>query len=160
MWAAVWSADQQTSFFDTRATHLHRSLLVPDWCNDDDVMQSDFTLPELRDPYLDQRIVEFVLSLPALPWLFNKSILRRSMENYLPHEITARPKTALGSLQHSLLKSSDAQWINEWRPSPETELYVERYNLNLTQLIEDPISSYINMRPLRLNQWLERNRKY
>ena len=32
----------------------------------------DYTPPERADPFMDLRVVEFILSLPVLPWLHKK----------------------------------------------------------------------------------------
>jgi len=119
-------------------------------------MTSDFVLPEQRDPYLDTRVVEFVLSLPALPWLFNKDILRRAMAAKLPAEVIERPKTPLGMLQHSLLELPGSQWVDDWQSSPALLQYVDREKI--PQLVGgscDPAASYVNVRPLLLQRWLE-----
>lgn len=155
-WAEEWTSPQQPFVFRSRQSMLHDSLIKPDWCVDDIVKNSDFTLPEQRDPYLDIRMVEFVLSLPPLPWLFNKYILRRAMETKLPAEIIERPKTPLGNLHHSLLQLPDTQWIDEWQPRPELKRYVVRSKISrLAGGISEPLSSYVNLRPLLLNRWLE-----
>ncbi len=49
-----------------------------------------------RHPLLDLRIVEFGLSLPAIPWCVDKHILRASAQNLLPKSIRKRPKSPLG----------------------------------------------------------------
>ena len=49
-----------------------------------------------RHPYLDLRVLEFMLSVPPVPWGWNKQLLRRAMEGQLPAEILARPKGAPG----------------------------------------------------------------
>jgi len=156
LWRNKWTSQQHPSPFHSRHSLLHDSLVKPDWCFDNIVKTSDFTLPEQRDPYLDQRLVKFVLSLPALPWLFNKNILRRTMETKLPAEVVERPKTPLGSLQHSLLKLPNSQWVDEWQPLPELLEYVERDNIpNLAGGRCEPTTSYVNLRPIMLNRWLQ-----
>ena len=155
-WTEEWTSPQRPFALRSRQSLLHDSLVKPDWCVDDIVMKSDFTLPEQRDPFLDQRMIEFVLSLPALPWLFNKHILRRAMEEKLPSEVIERPKTPLGMLQHSLLKLPETEWVDEWQSLPELQQYVERSRI--PRLVEgscEPVSSYVNLRPLILNRWLE-----
>lgn len=49
-----------------------------------------------RHPLLDLRMVEFGLSLPAIPWCVDKHILRESARNLLPKSIRTRPKSPLG----------------------------------------------------------------
>ena len=155
-WAEMWTSKPEPPAFRSRGSRLHDSLVKPDWCLDDIVMTSDFTLPEERDPYLDQRMVKFVLSLPALPWLFKKHILRQAMEAKLPAQVIARPKTPLGMLQHSLLQLPDTQWVDEWQPLSGLLQYVDRAEIpELAGGECEPISSYVNLRPMILNRWLE-----
>ncbi len=49
-----------------------------------------------RHPYLDLRVLEFMLSVPPVPWGWDKQLLRRAMKGRLPAEILARPKGAPG----------------------------------------------------------------
>lgn len=156
LWIKKWTSRQQASAFRPRHSLLHDSLVKPDWCVDDIVITSDFTLPEQRDPYLDQRMIKFVLSLPALPYLFNKNILHRAMETKLPAEVIERPKTPLGMLHHSLLKLPDTQWVDQWQPLPELLQYVDRSKIpRLAGGSCEPVASYVNLRPLMLNRWLQ-----
>jgi asparagine synthase (glutamine-hydrolysing) len=46
----------------------------------------------LRHPYLDLRVLDFMLSVPTLPWAREKMLLREAMRGYLPDEILARRK--------------------------------------------------------------------
>lgn len=49
-----------------------------------------------RHPFLDLRMVEFGLSLPAIPWCVDKHIVREAARNLLPTSIRKRPKSPLG----------------------------------------------------------------
>lgn len=48
-----------------------------------------------RHPYLDLRVLHFLLSVPPIPWARGKLIIRRSMRDVLPAEILRRRKTPL-----------------------------------------------------------------
>lgn len=50
---------------------------------------------EVRNPYLDTRLLRFFLRLPAIPWCSRKAILRQSMHNVLPADVLTRDKTPL-----------------------------------------------------------------
>ena len=50
---------------------------------------------DVRFPYLDLRLMRFLLALPALPWCRNKFLLRRWGKGVLPPATLARPKTTL-----------------------------------------------------------------
>ncbi len=54
---------------------------------------------EIRAPFLDHELVEFVMSLPStfkLKGLTSKYILKKAMKNRLPQEIISRPKKGFG----------------------------------------------------------------
>jgi asparagine synthase (glutamine-hydrolysing) len=50
---------------------------------------------EFRHPYLDVRVLRFMLSVPAVPWCRNKLVMRRAAEPLLPAECVSRPKAAV-----------------------------------------------------------------
>lgn len=155
-WHKFWALERQSSAFSARNLLLFNSLVKPDWSVDDTLLRSDFTLPEQRDPYLDLRMVEFVLSLPAIPWLFEKHILRQAMGKKLPVSVIKRPKTLLGTLHHSMLKLPNTQWIDQWQAQPEILQYIERSRIpKLAGGCCDPMNSYVDLRPLHLNRWLQ-----
>jgi asparagine synthase (glutamine-hydrolysing) len=50
---------------------------------------------EWRHPYLDLRVLQFLLSVPPVPWARRKLVMREAMRGRLPAEILARRKTPL-----------------------------------------------------------------
>jgi asparagine synthase (glutamine-hydrolysing) len=52
-------------------------------------------LLETRAPFLDLRLLRFLLRLPPVPWCMNKELTRRGMKGFLPVEILKRRKTPL-----------------------------------------------------------------
>lgn len=50
---------------------------------------------EIRYPFFDLRLINYVLAIPPIPWCFNKHIHRASIKNLLPSSLVNRPKTAL-----------------------------------------------------------------
>ncbi|HXL22000.1 MAG TPA: asparagine synthase-related protein [Candidatus Dormibacteraeota bacterium] len=50
---------------------------------------------ERRAPFLDRRLVEFLLQVPPVPWCMDKELLREAMRGLLPEEVRTRPKTPL-----------------------------------------------------------------
>lgn len=152
-WERAWNSFQEKQLRHTRYAMLQDYLNVNDWNSDDMVLQSDFTLSEKRDPYLDIRMVEFILSLPALPWLFNKHILRHAMKEILPDEIRLRPKTPLGYLNHALAKKNENYWLKTWKPHPHSRLYTKKtFSFNL---LDTEFQHYTTSRPIALDAWLK-----
>lgn len=138
-----------------RYSYLYGSLFRPDWSTDDCYMHNEFSVPEKRDPFLDTRLVEFVASLPALPWLFKKHILRRSMVGKLPGDIIERPKTLLGPIHRSLIKQANTKRINEWPPKEELLNFIDRQKIPLLdEGLFGAAESYLNLRPFLLNRWV------
>ena len=50
---------------------------------------------EIRYPYLDIRLVRFMLQLPAMPWCRKKYLFRCAFKGLLPDTLLQRPKTPL-----------------------------------------------------------------
>lgn len=50
---------------------------------------------EVRLPFIDLRLVNYLLALPSTPWCTNKTLLRMANIQSLPAEIRLRPKTPL-----------------------------------------------------------------
>ncbi len=73
------------------------SFTSPIWQSHFDVRAFEGALGgfEWRYPYLDLRVLEFMLSVPPVPWGWNKRLIRRAMRGRLPPEVLGRPKTPL-----------------------------------------------------------------
>lgn len=48
-----------------------------------------------RHPYLDLRILTFLLSVPPIPWARRKRLIRKAMQGILPSDVLRRDKTPL-----------------------------------------------------------------
>lgn len=153
----IWDtnfADDPTQH-NRRYDQTHRSLIRPDWNTDDYIMKPGFVLPEQRDPYLDTRLIEFISSVPSLPWLYNKHILRSSMKNILPNEIISRPKTYLNDIGGALLNQEKSQWIDNYKLLPELQKYIQADMVpQLTQNSTNMSLVHTAIRPLILSLWL------
>jgi len=152
-WSLYWSQWRSKPASGLpRHPQIARAMLTPDWNNDDIYMNSGCTLMEQRCPFLDPRLVDLMMSLPALPWLFNKHLLRRYMANRLPQEILARAKTLLGALHVSMLTDNR---LEKFQPAAMTALYIDqRWMDTLPTGAGSVAESYVNLRPTLLNRWL------
>lgn len=139
-----------------RYSHIYYSLVRPEWNTDDVYMYSNFTQPEKRDPFLDIRLFEFIASLPALPWLFNKHLLRKSMEGKLPLDITKRPKTFLGTLYSSLIRQVEPTELNNWQKTAELYKFIDRKKVPFFGNSHGSENEYLNLRPIILNSWIRK----
>lgn len=73
------------------------SFTSPIWQSHFDVREFEGVLGgfEWRYPYLDLRVLEFMLSVPPVPWGWRKRLIREAMRGRLPREVLARRKTPL-----------------------------------------------------------------
>ncbi len=76
---------------------------------------------ELREPYLDHRVVEFAFRLPPDQRIRlgrSKDLLRRAMARRLPDEVRLAPKRAVVSPQREWLRGPLAQGVDALLASP------------------------------------------
>lgn len=110
---------------------------------------------EYRHPLFDLRLVEYCLSLPPLPWCIRKEILRTAMQGALPLSVLRRPKSPLAGLPYvERLQMAETRWLDDI--AAEAKLY---NSLNMGKLPrvwsrQDPLETWVNLRPLSLNFWL------
>lgn len=111
---------------------------------------------EVRYPFFDLRLMEFVLSLPALPWCSDKELLRRAMRGYLPDAVRWRRKTPV-AVDHlrAHWQRDPRPWLEAFQPEPGLERYVNvrRFQQCLMQLQEG--ETVVQLRPIMLNLWLK-----
>lgn len=96
----------------------HASLLLPQWTEMFELGDPGVThYPvEVRYPFLDLRIVDYLLAIPAFPWVYKKEILRRAMTGRLPEKLRLRPKTPLSEDPFvRKLRDGGNVWAKEWR---------------------------------------------
>ncbi len=111
---------------------------------------------EVRFPFLDLRLLNFLLAIPPLPWFVNKHILRTAMQGKLPEEVRLRPKTPLMGDPFSVLIAKNQQLWQVLKQTPEIKAYV-----NTKLIIEAATKGKIDAwqaweftRPVSLSNWL------
>ena len=110
---------------------------------------------EVRHPFIDVRLVEFLASIPVTPWRVNKHILREAMKDKLPAAVLNRRKTPLGgdpALQ--LIRRGSVRCLASFEVSPQLRAFV---NLNRRRSLADEETSdglWANLRIFALNYWL------
>lgn len=142
------------------ATHALRPLaygsLVRSWAHafeEFDPGVSSFPF-EVRYPFFDIRLVNYLLAIPPLPWFVDKEILRVAMRGRLPESIRLRPKTPVaGSPLLKLCQAGAGKWVDQFDPDPRLSEYVERAAIPRVTGDNDPSRVWQNMRPLCLNYW-------
>lgn len=134
-----------------------RILFSPSW----DSLLSRFDagetlLPlEVCHPLIDVRVVDYLLSLPIIPWLLNKTILREAMNGILPDAVRQRPKSPLaGDPGLCLRHTKKFQDIDQFEPVAALLSYIDRKSIPSVTEEVDSNQLWINVRPFSLNQWL------
>ena len=110
---------------------------------------------EVRHPFLDVRLVEYLLAIPTNPWCVTKHILRCAMKDRLPAAVLNRPKTPLaGDPALQLSRHASVRWLDSFEVSPQLTRFV---NLRLRRPLaeeETPDALWANLRLFALNHWL------
>ncbi|HEY2848916.1 MAG TPA: asparagine synthase-related protein [Gemmatimonadaceae bacterium] len=89
-----------------------RYLADPIWQHVLESAQTAYTgVPlEIVWPFLDVRVMEFVFSVPPVPWCQRKELIRRSFRDELPDEVLTRRKEPLRGLFE--------EQVARWRAAP------------------------------------------
>jgi asparagine synthase (glutamine-hydrolysing) len=110
---------------------------------------------EVRHPFFDLRLVNFLLTLPALPWCSDKELLREAARGILPDAVRLRPKSPLlADPLIALLERPESAWVDSFEAVPELHHYVERKRIPIVFGEKDAWTAWIRLRPLSLNFWL------
>lgn len=111
---------------------------------------------EARYPFLDLRLVSYLLAIPPLPWCVDKRILREAMRGTLPETIRLRPKAPLaGDPLRAKLRESGAASLDRFDAVSDLGRFVNRHAIPPLASDNDP---WLHVRPLCLNAWLRRLR--
>ena len=107
------------------------------------------TLLEVRHPYVDIRLLRFMLRLPAMPWCRRKYILRRAGRPLLPRMIIERDKTPLAALP-------DAQQARRLGPPPVYPSPQLRRYTTIEQLedVHEGVTAQTHFRLAAISHWL------
>ena len=125
---------------------------------------------ENRYPFMDVRLVRYLLRVPPIPWFAQKSLLRVGMQGVLPRTIVRRPKVPLaGNPWASLLPPTQTSWWEQYMvPAPGLEQFVDvdRANATLADIArvaqarenhQDVDILRTSLRSISLNLWLRHN---
>jgi asparagine synthase (glutamine-hydrolysing) len=140
----------------------HASLSLPQWTNMFEQENAGATgYPvEIRYPFLDLRIVNYLLALPPFPWFLGKMLLREAMAGRLPERVRARPKTPLqGDPLSEQLKRTGAERLKSLSWSADLDRYIDRSALVQPHGKMNAQQASVNSRPYSLNIWLQSARR-
>jgi asparagine synthase (glutamine-hydrolysing) len=143
----------------------HASLSLPHWQQLFEGADPGVTrnLVEVRYPFLDLRVVNYLLALPAFPWIYEKAILREAMIGKLPEVVRTRPKKPLASDPLAAkVRRYEEEFAGNGGWSEEIERYVSCDTLAAFAVPEKKRKHEAapdELRPLCLNFWLQTARR-
>jgi len=140
----------------------HASLSLPQWARYYELQDPGVTrcAVEVRHPFMDLRVVEYLLAVSPFPWAFEKTILREAMAGRIPENIRRRPKTPLtGDPLAAMLQRPETDWIDQARWDEEISRYVNLPALPPLSQERNAERAGLLIRPHCLNFWLRSLRR-
>jgi asparagine synthase (glutamine-hydrolysing) len=136
----------------------HRALNSGFWASAleiDDSAWSDVAV-DSRSPFLDLRILRFLLRVPPLPLCLDKELLRRITLGYLPEEIRLRAKEPLAGDPLALLSRTE-RWnpLPLPKPAPSILVFADWEKLAASLRDCNLESAWRDLVPLTLLYWLK-----
>ena len=110
---------------------------------------------ECRYPFMDVRLVEYLLAIPPLPWFIDKLLLREAMRGILPDRVRLRPKAPLaGDPLVAHLRRRGVTWQHDFQPAPELLQWVDTTAIPTLPGSSGGSDPWRDLRPICLNYWL------
>ena len=155
-WREVYAAP---ALIHPHRPEAYQKLTAPYWSGYFESLDPSVTsVPlEIRSPYFDLRLINFLLAIPPLPWSVDKELLRAAMRGKLPEPIRLRPKTPLaGDPTFEVLRRSQSASVDDFVAQRELGEFVERRRLPRVFPVgpEDRLNYYLKLMPCSLNYWL------
>ncbi|HEX8837805.1 MAG TPA: asparagine synthase-related protein [Candidatus Acidoferrum sp.] len=152
---------------ESRTTHpihpmSYASLFSPQWTLMFEQENAGVTHSpvETRHPFLDVRIVNYLLAIPPFPWFFRKMLVREALVGRLPERVRTRPKTPLQ--EDPLLAQLRRTGMGQLKPipwCPGADQYIDRSALVQPHGRMNPEQVSTDLRPYCLNIWLQSARR-
>ena len=164
---ARWErVNNNMAFSQQHPTHAaaYENILLSLWPNYFESCDPGVSLlpMEVRQPFFDVRLINYVFAIPLVPWSINKTLLRTLVRGILPDAVRLRSKTILaGDPVYELLRHSKLPRMDRLDPAPEITRYVNLSKFGQpieAQEYSEIYDCYLNLRPYTLNLWLQRLR--
>ncbi len=129
----------------------------PSWANFFETTDPISTLAavEMRHPFFDLRLLNFLLGLPRLPWCCDKELLREATRGSLPDSVRLRRKSPMPAEPlNALLSKAESSWVDRFEPDVELGKYVSRKMVPRVYCEKGAWRAWVHLRPLSLNFWL------
>ena len=134
----------------------YKSLQIPLWQAMFESFDPGVTknLFEVRHPFVDIRLLRFLLAVPSLPWCRSKYLLRKAMRDRLPPELLWRRKAIVHGypMQEFLMKLCPP----EFAVSREISAFIDPRRFPAVPVRHDVES---NLRVRSLNHWLQNSHR-
>jgi asparagine synthase (glutamine-hydrolysing) len=115
---------------------------------------------ETRYPFLDLRMVNFLLAIPPFPWFFKKTLPREAMVGRLPESVRIRPKTPLqGDPVVAQMQRNGCTKLKMMSLSAELDSYVDRSAVMAPHAKMNSEQLALSLRPYCFNIWLQSARR-
>ena len=111
---------------------------------------------DMRHPFFDLRVITFLLSIPPVPWYWDKAVLREVLRGVLPEEVRRRRKAPLAGDPLAACWAAGGQprgLGEEW--APEMAAFVEPHAVNAAVSAGGTGNLWANLAPVSLNLWLK-----
>ena len=107
---------------------------------------------EFRHPFVDLRLLRYMLAVPPMPWCRRKHLIREAMREILPDEVLDRDKSPLQS--DPVFQAARRFGIPPLIPTRELLKYVNPHEVHC-RVPEEVGRFWLTLRPAVLNHWLE-----
>jgi asparagine synthase (glutamine-hydrolysing) len=137
----------------------YRRLTSPFWQVYTESLDASVTsIPiEYRLPFMDIRLISYLLGIPSLPWGQNKELLRRAGRGLLPDEVVQRPKTPMQSEPILARVQARPNLLQPFLPAKQLSDYVLISNLKISfESFNNAYHRSLNI--IYFNEWLKRFR--
>lgn len=110
---------------------------------------------EFRHPLFDVRLVEYVLSIPLVPWSVDKELLRSASDGVQPDEVRRRGKSPLhGDPIEAHRRNGGLPAATTGRPMDGLGNYVNLDAMRRALDAGNAARRWVDLRPVSLNLWL------
>jgi asparagine synthase (glutamine-hydrolysing) len=140
----------------------HASLSIPHWAAMFEREHPGVTrcAVEVRNPFLDLRVVNFLLAMPPFPLFFEKKLIREAVAGRIPESVRRRRKEPLaGSPLKKHIQRMGKKWLDDVKWSADMDSYIDRGRMQTFQNESNGERTLSALRPYCLNFWLQSARK-
>ena len=153
-WEAKWLKPPEADSLHPLRPAAYAAFQDPVWQSMFDGHDAAWTgtQVEVRHPYLDLRMLRFLLSVPPLPWCRQKYLVRRAMRGVLPKSVLRRAKENVpwATVMERAISSSSPPLD----PVPQLSAYIDTRRFP-TDVPQDQWLLGCALRVRSLNNWLQ-----